>query len=670
MELKFVKGLSDKRISDLNKMGITSAEDLVRHFPRTYLDLRKAVKLCEAMHNDFALIKGRIVGKPTLNKTKGRLTVVKALCEQDGELFNIVWFNQPYVCSKLVTDETYLFYGRVRNRFGQVSVTNPTFDVLDEKTSLKGIIPVYSVKGCLTQKIMRNVIQDALTKLKFVSFLPKSAYAQNAELSLADAYKMVHNPNSFDERDSASERIALEEYFILITAFRIIKGDKQQARINRYTVGGTEINEFSKRFGFEFTNGQKQAVNDIYTDLSGTRVMNRLVQGDVGSGKTAVSMCALYIALKSGYQAVMISPTEVLAKQNYEIISKFLPEFDAIFLSGSLSAKEKNNAKQLIANGSAKVVCGTHAVLQNDVVFNNLSLCVCDEQHRFGVSQRSSLVAKGSSCDVLVMSATPIPRTLSLIFYGDLDISTISDKPKQRIEIKTSVVPSNKYADMLQFIKKQVDSGRQAFFVCPKIEGDTEGSVMSVKEIFDELSSKLPSLRIAMLHGKMKDAEKTEIMLDFKARKFDALVSTTVIEVGVDVPNATIMTIFGADRFGLSQLHQLRGRVGRSDLESYCFLLSDNENEKTVERLKTIKNNTDGFAISEADFKERGAGDMLGIKQSGKSNIGLGALKFSTATIFMAKKLSDQVFETRENFDVLKKQALLRYDALKDVTLN
>ncbi len=670
MELKYIKGLSDKRISDLNKMGITTAEELVRHFPRSYLDLRKSVNLREVAHNDFALTKARIVGKPTLNKTSNRLTLVKALCEQDGELFNVVWFNQPYVLEKLITDGEYLLYGRVRNRFGQVSMTNPSFELLDSNFSLKGIVPVYAVKGCLNQKVMRSVIKDALSKMQFQSVLPSGLVANNVTSSLVEAYASVHNPSSFEELESASERIALEEYFILISAFKIIKGDKEQARINRYNVSGGEISAFAKRFGFDFTAGQKSAVNDIFVDLKGPKVMNRLLQGDVGCGKTAVGLCALFIAAKSGYQSAMLSPTEVLAKQNFSVISKFLPEYKIAFLSGSTSHKEKTLIKNQIKNGEIDIVCGTHAILQENVVFKNLSMCVCDEQQRFGVKQRSDLVAKGNACDVLVMSATPIPRTLSLIFYGDLDISVISDKPKERVAIQTGIVPKAKYGDMLLFIKKQVEDGRQVFFVCPKIEGDEEGSVMSVKEIYDELKNKLPMLRIEMLHGRMKDKEKTEIMENFKARKFDALVSTTVIEVGIDVPNATIMVIYGADRFGLSQLHQLRGRVGRGDLHSYCFLISDNESEKAISRLNVVKENENGFDISERDFEERGSGDFLGTRQSGKIMGSLGALKYSTSVVFMAKKLSDEAFSSGANIAALRKLATERYNSLKNVTLN
>lgn len=670
MELKFIKGLSDKRIADLKKMGINSAEELIRHFPKNYLDLRNEISIRQAVHNDFALFKARIVGTPTLLKTKTKFSYVKAMCEQGGELFNIIWFNQPYVISKLSPNAEYLFYGRVRNRFGQVSVTNPTFELVENNLTLKGIVPVYSVKGCLTQKIMRSVILDALKKVDIQSVLPQNSLLGENVLSLSEAYKTVHNPQTFTLQREASERIALEEYYILISAFKIIKGDKQQVRMNRYNCSGSKLKEFTSRFGFDFTQGQKQAVNDIFIDMSGANVMNRLLQGDVGSGKTAVALCAVYMSAISGYQSVMLAPTEVLAKQNFEIMKKYFPEFKIGFLSGSVSQKDKTRIKKAIKNGEYDIVCGTHAVLEKDVEFKNLSLCVCDEQQRFGVSQRTRLVEKGRATDVLVMSATPIPRTLSLIFYGDLDVSTIPDKPKQRLEVSTSIVPNSKYEDMLKFIQREVDNGRQAFFVCPKIEGDPEGSQMSVQEIFDEMKLKAPLLRCEILHGKMKDKEKTEIMQNFLEKKFDVLISTTVIEVGIDVPNATVMVIYGADRFGLSQLHQLRGRVGRSDLKSYCFLLSDNDSEKAVNRLKVLKENSDGFKISERDFEERGSGDFMGTRQSGKFGGLLGGLQYSTSVIFLAKKVSDHAFLSNENIRKIREIAFERYYSLKDVTLN
>ena len=670
MELIKIKGLSDKRIQDLNSMGIFSAEDLLRHFPRNYLDMRKQVSLFEAQNNDFALVKAMVVSIPNYVPRNGKYNFFKVMCVQDEEPFTIIWFNQPYIRSKLKEGETYLFYGRIRNRFGVISMTNPTFEPFDNNLRLKGIVPVYSVKGSLTQKVMRNVISDALKKVTFENLISQRNCQTYGLYDLNTAYSVVHDPDSFENLYNASERIAIEEYFIMISAFKFIKGDRQQARFNRYNVSGAQLKEFTNRFGFEFTQGQKTAVNEIYGDLKKPVIMNRLLQGDVGSGKTAVSLCAIFMAVKSGYQAVMLAPTEVLAKQNYAIIQRFFPEFEVGFLSGSLTAKEKEAVKIKIKNGSLDIVVGTHALLEKDVIFKDLALCVCDEQQRFGVAQRNNLIEKGNKPDVLIMSATPIPRTLSLIFYGDLDISTIYDKPKARKEIKTNIVPRIKYESMLNFIDQQIEDGRQVYFVCPKIEGDDEGSVLSVTELYEELTKKLPHRKFELLHGKMKDSKKTEIMLDFKAGKIDAIVSTTVIEVGIDVPNATVMCIFGADRFGLSQLHQLRGRVGRSDLDSYCFLLSDNESESTKNRLLALKENSDGFKISEIDYEERGGGDFLGTRQSGKFMSELGALRYTTGAIFLAKKLADDAINNCDNIEKLKEVALIKYEKFKDVTLN
>ncbi len=669
MELKFIKGLSDKRIQDLNKLGIYSAEDLVRFFPRSYLDMRKAVSLKDAMNNDFVLTKGTIISVPDFIPKRGNFSFFKVFCEQDGEVFTITWFNQPYIKSKLKVGETYLFYGRVRNRYA-LSLTNPTFELIDNNVNLKGIVPVYKLKGSLTQKVIRNAVKDALSKVNINSLIPYNLTKTYELGNLKTAYSIVHNPENFEELSNASERIATEEYFLLISSFKLIKGDKKNARLTRYDIKASEISEWVKRFSFEFTDGQKKAVNEIYIDLKSPNVMNRLLQGDVGSGKTAVALTSMFMALKSNYQVCFLAPTEVLARQNFELVKRYLPEYNAVFLSGGISQKEKTLVKKQIRNGEARIVCGTHAILEKDVEFQNLSLCVCDEQQRFGVSQRNSLVEKGNNPDVLIMSATPIPRTLSLVFYGDLDITTIYDKPVSRAEITTRIVPSHKYEDMLSFVENEINNGRQAYFVCPKIYGDDEGSILSVTEIFDELNQKLPSVKTALLHGKMKDSEKTQIMTDFKNKLTDAIVSTTVIEVGIDVPNATVMVIYGADRFGLSQLHQLRGRVGRSDLASYCFLLCDNETEKATERLTTLKENSDGFKIAESDYDARGGGDFLGTKQSGKFMTELGGLKYTTSAIFLAKSLSDKAIEYGVFSDELKKIAMERYNALKDVTLN
>lgn len=670
MKLTDIKGISDKRAQDLAKMNIFTPEDLIKHFPRNYLDLRKITPLEKCYNNDIVLTCGKLMTAPKMFTSARKLKCVRVPVEQGLRGFTAVWFNQPYVMSHLRAGEEYLFYGRIKSDFGGVSIINPTFEPVDNNVKLKGIVPVYTVKGNITQKVVRDAVKSAIFGLDIKSVIPARLSKKYDLENLKTAYIDVHAPSDAETQKNAAERIALEEYFILVSAFRFIKGDRQQIRINQYSCTAADMREFISRFGFEFTEGQKNAVNDIFSDLSSPRSMNRLLQGDVGSGKTAVALCAIYTAVKSGYQAAMLAPTEILAEQNYKIISGLFPEYEVIFLSGSIKAAEKKAIKAKIKSGEARIVVGTHAVLQGDVEFFNLSMCVCDEQHRFGVGQRSALVAKGIIPDVLVMSATPIPRTVSLIFYGDLDITEIKDKPKNRQPVATFLVPERKYEGMLGFIRDTVKGGNQAFCVCPKIEEDEEGTLMSVTELFEELSAKLTGVRVGLLHGKMKDAEKARIMADFKAKAFDVLVSTTVVEVGIDVPNATVMVIYNAERFGLSQLHQLRGRVGRGADKSYCFLFTRSDDEKSLERLKVLCSSTDGFEIAEKDFEMRGSGDFMGTRQSGRFLNDLGDLVYPPSVIFSAKKLCDDAFSHPEELADLRTHAMDKYERLKDVTLN
>ena len=670
MELKYVKGLSDKRIKELNNIGITNAEELIRHFPRNYLDLTRVMPLKFAYPNEFAFTKAKLLSVPQTFTSARKVRFIKALCEQDGEIFTAIWFNQPYVVQKLEQGAEYLFYGRVQKKMGQISMLNPSFELAEKNDYLKGILPVYTLTPSLFQKSFQKIINDAISKVNIKSVIPENLIKKYNLMSLKQAFIEVHNPTSFENKDVASDRIATEEYFLLISALKLIKGDKQQYRTQKYTCKANELKEFANSFGFEFTQGQKSAVNEIFTDMNSPTVMNRLMQGDVGCGKTAVALCALFIALKSGYQGAMLAPTEVLAEQNFKLCKKYFADFRVEFLSGSLSIKEKNQIKKRLECGEIDLLVGTHAIIQKDVEFKNLALCVCDEQHRFGVAQRSALIAKGNQPDLLVMSATPIPRTLSLIFYGDLDITTIADKPVARAKVGTNLVPQSKYADMLKFISKEAQKGNKIYFVAPKIEGDLEGEVMSVTDLFNDLTVQLPHLKIRLLHGRMKDKEKQEIMRDFKDGDCNVLVSTTVIEVGVDVPNATVMVIHNADRFGLSQLHQLRGRVGRSDLQSYCFLITGDSTAEGVERLKILCKTDDGFKLSEADFRMRGSGDFIGTKQSGRTTTELGGLRYGSESIFLAKKLSDEVM-AQPIFDAsIRKYAMEKYESLCNVSLN
>ena len=667
MQLTSLKGISEKRAKDFAKLGIATTAGLIRYFPRAYLDMTNRVSVREVLHNDMALIACTLVSvEPVRNK--GRFKMVRALLEQGPDMFTAVWFNMPYVATRLKPGE-YLFYGRVQNYYDRISLVNPTFEKLDAQKKLKGLVPVYPLKAGVAQWVVRDAVQRALAVERFESVIPPELIQKYRLSPLAEAFRCIHAPESLAAMRRAADRIALEEYFTLIAAFKLIKGDKGEARLRRYNVTEREVADFEKRFPFRFTLGQQAAVRAVYDDLNGATRMNRLLQGDVGSGKTAVALTGIFMAVRSGFQAVYLSPTEVLAAQNFALLREKFPEYRVGYLSGTSTAKEKRELKAAVEAGEIEILCGTHAVLQGDVRFKDLAFCVCDEQHRFGVAQRNSLSEKGEGVDVLVMSATPIPRTLSLIFYGDLDVTTIPDKPIERKEVSTAVIPARKYEDMLQWIRTEVRRGRQAYFVCPKIEDD-EGEVTSVTELYEKLRGLLSDVRLALLHGKMKEKEKAGTMSAFKRKEFDALVSTTVIEVGVDVPDATVMVIYNAERFGLSQLHQLRGRVGRGSEKSYCFLLVGSESETAAERLNILKNTTDGFKLAEKDLELRGSGDFLGTRQSGKFMSEIKNLRYSSETIFLAKKLVDEAFERRLNFEEIRDAAMRKYESLKDVVLN
>lgn len=668
MKLTELKFISEKREKDFAKLGVYTCEDLVRLYPRDFLDLTEVSLISQAEHNSQILVSCEVLNAE-LNRF-ARRPYVKALCQQQGCVFTAVWFNQPYVAQKLKPGQ-YLFFGRVQNRYGMgASMVNPSFEPADKNKNLKGIIPVYPLAGGLTQNVVRSAVREALAKCTPSTFIPEALRRKYALVSLAESYRRLHNPQSAEDVKKASARIALEEYFLLISAFRVIKGYGDRVRLNTYSVEEKDVSDFMSRFPFQFTAGQLFAVREIYDNVHSPSQMNRLLQGDVGSGKTAVALTGIFMALKSGFQAVMLAPTEVLARQNFALIQRYFPDYNCALLVGSTPAAEKRELKKQLKNGEINVICGTHAVIQKDVIFKNLAFVVCDEQQRFGVAQRASLSEKGEGCDVLIMSATPIPRTLSLIFYGDLDITTIKDKPAARQEITTAVIPASKYGDMLEYIAAQTKLGRQAYFVCPKIEGDDEGTVMSVTELYEELSSKMRGVRLALLHGKMKEAEKNAVMADFKAKKYDCLVSTTVIEVGVDVPDATVMVIYNAERFGLSQLHQLRGRVGRGSQKSWCFLLMGSDTPQARERLSVIKNNSDGFKIAEADLELRGGGDFMGTRQSGRVLSEIRNLKFPASVIFTAKAICDDAFSGGFEISALRAAAIEKYKKLEDVVLN
>ncbi len=668
MKLKDLKGIGEKRAAEFAKLGVSSTEELIRYYPRDYLDMTNRVSIREAAHNDMVLVACKLVYVEPLS-ARGKYKTVRALLEQGRDNFTAVWFNQPYVAEKLEPGGEYLFYGRVRNYYDRISLVNPTFERIGGNGKLKGLVPVYPLKSGIPQWLVRDGVRKALSAEEPVSLIPAPLIAKYKLPALGGAFRKIHFPANGKEMRDAAERLAIEEYFTLIAAFKLIKGDRTEARTNRYTVTEREIADFEKRFPFRFTEGQQAAVKAIYDNVTSPQCMNRLLQGDVGSGKTAVALTGIFMAVKSGFQAVYLSPTEVLAAQNYDVLRRTFPDYKVGYLAGACTAKEKRGIKEALANGEIDILCGTHAVLQSDVQFARLAFCVCDEQHRFGVAQRNSLSEKGENLDVLVMSATPIPRTLSLVFYGDLDVTTIPDKPAERIPVSTAIIPPGKYDAMFAWLRQEIGRGRQAYFVCPRIEDD-DGQATSAEELYEKLRNQLPGIRFGLLHGKMREKEKDATMSAFKRKEIDALVATTVIEVGVDVPDATVMIIYDADRFGLSQLHQLRGRVGRGAEKSYCFLLTESESETAIGRLKILRSTSDGFALAEKDLQLRGSGDFLGTRQSGKFLNGIKNLRYSADAIFMAKKLVDEAFERRLDQEKIRAAAMEKYESLKDVVLN
>ncbi len=669
MQLNELKGIGQSRAKEFSKLGVSTTAELIRCYPRTYLDMTNRVSVREVVHNDMALIACKLIYvEPLRTGGKYKNKTVRALLEQGRDNFTAVWFNQPYVAQKLTPGE-YLFYGRVQNYYDRISLINPTFERLDTNSRLKGLVPVYPLKSGIPQWLVRDGVQKALAAERPSSLIPAQLLAKYGLTPLGEAFRKIHLPQSRKEMQDAAERLAIEEYFTLIAAFKLIKGDRTEARTNRYTVTEREVAAFEKRFPFTFTGGQQAAVRAIYDNVTSPHRMNRLLQGDVGSGKTAVALTGIFMAVKSGFQAVYLSPTEVLAAQNYALLQRIFPDYRVGYLAGASTVKEKREIKEALSRGEVDILCGTHAVLQADVQFERLAFCVCDEQHRFGVAQRNSLSEKGEDLDILVMSATPIPRTLSLVFYGDLDVTTIPDKPAERIPVTTAIIPPRKYDDMFGWIRREIRQGRQAYFVCPKIEDD-EGQATSAEELYDKLKTQLPEIRFGLLHGRMREREKEGTMSAFKRGEIDALVATTVIEVGVDVPAATVMVIYDADRFGLSQLHQLRGRVGRGADKSYCFLLTESESETALERLSILKSTADGFELAERDLELRGSGDFLGTRQSGKFLNEIKNLQYTSNAIFTAKKLVDEAFERGLDQDRIRSAAMEKYESLKDVVLN
>jgi len=661
MNIKTLNNVGEQRAKVFNSLGIYTIEDLIEYFPRDYEDrsVIQNIKDCEV--GDVVNIKGKVDSKGQ-NAVIRSLTITKVKVRDKTGIIDIVWYNQPYLKNSFNNNGEYIFSGKVTEKYKKKQLESPDYEAFSEELLSSGrIVPVYKLKEKLSQKMIRKYINDALGVMQnnFFDILPESIRDAYRLCDIKYAINNIHFPESSDAFFSARRRIVFEELLILQLTLFTMKGVFTRGK--NEPIKNINIDEITDALQFKLTNAQEAVMNEIKKDFTSCNVMYRLIQGDVGSGKTAVAMLACFTMIRNGYQAIIMAPTEVLAVQHYENFKMLFDKFgiNTVLLTGSLRKKEKELVREEIANGYANMIVGTHAVIEDNINIKNLGLAITDEQHRFGVKQRSKLVEKGKNPNVLVMSATPIPRTLALILYGDLDISIINELPAGRQKIDTVFVNSSYKERIFIFMKKEVDSGRQAYIICPTVEESENSDLKSVVSYTEELKKEhFKDYPLEYLHGKMKPKEKQRIMEEFKEGKIKIIVSTTVIEVGINVPNATIMLIENADRFGLSQLHQLRGRVGRGSYKSYCILVSDAKSKTTKERMKVMTSTNDGFEISELDLKIRGAGDFFGTRQHGITEMKVANLYTDMDILKEAQKLSKQLFENSDYTNNIEFQAL------------
>ncbi len=632
MSLSGIKHIGPARLAALSELGIESVEDLLYFFPSSYADPGQPVSARDCAHGKAALISGRVKSAPVRLRARSGRGYILCECESDGGDFSAVFFNSAYVMSALEKGEKYLFYGKVSKKGKKVSLANPIFERENAAVRLRGIMPSYPLKGLIPQGTFARIIRSALSSAHIRSVVPEILARQFTLAPLRSALEALHSPESLSGLAEAAERAELERFLVRAVGCRISGMDAASSRETVYGGLGKALERYEKALPYDLTSGQKSVIKDIISDLSGSRLMNRLLQGDVGSGKTAVALFAMYAAAESGFQAAMIAPTELLARQHFDVASKLLSPLGVECALITASASGRKSAENAVSEGNARAVFGTHALLSDSVKFNDLRLIVTDEQHRFGVRQRAALMSKSASCDVLAMSATPIPRTLSMLFYGGLSLSEIREKPEGRAGVTTRVVEKRRAADMFRFAAQQAAQGVRVYVVCPAIGKGEDAPDDSAEKLHKKLvSGAFRDIPSGLLHGGMRESEKYAALEAFRRGNTVALVSTTVVEVGVDVPEAGIMCVMSAERFGLSQLHQLRGRVGRGSGQGRCFLVADAPSEKARERLKVLVNCEDGFEIAEADLAARGAGDFLGTHQSGASEFSLSAKSLSQA---------------------------------------
>jgi ATP-dependent DNA helicase RecG len=655
---QYIKGVGPNRFKLLNRLGIYTVEDLLYYFPRRYEDRRVFSPIAQLQPKSLATIKGEIL---TLNmhRSKKGLTILQLTVADDSGVITVVWFNQPFMKRYFKIGQTVILYGKVE-RYRRLQMSSPDFEIVKDEDSsihMEKIVPVYPLTSRLNQKALRTIIHRAVKAcFSFIpDILPYNLRTRLKLLPLTLAIRHIHFPQDFAARDAAFKRLVFEEFFLIqmILALKKSRRNKTEVAVVHKTKGEL-IEKFKKLLPFKLTPAQNKVIKEIENDMKSPRVMNRLLQGDVGSGKTIVGAYALVLSVQSGFQSALMAPTEILAEQHYLLLSKLLLPLDINvgILISSMSRTAKLNTIREIESGALDIVVGTHALIEENIQFKKLGLVIVDEQHKFGVLQRSGLRKKGCNPDCLIMTATPIPRTLAMTVYGDLDVSTISELPQGRLPVSTFWIREGHIRDVYKFIHEEIARGRQAYIVYPLIEKSAVSEFKAAADMYDNLKkNEFRSYRVGLIHGQMKAAEKEKVMQEVRNHKIDILVSTTVIEVGIDIPNASVMVIEHAENFGLSQLHQLRGRIGRGEHPSYCILVSDPRTEKARLRIEALLNTQDGFRLAEQDLDIRGPGKIFGPAQHGLPELRLGNIVRDMQLMELARK---------ESFSLVQKDPYLK----------
>ena len=641
--ITILKGIGPSKAKQFANLNIFTLGDLICHFPRGYEDRTKLVPIEKLEPDVPACFKAMVMNTPKTAHVRKGLDITRVQVADTTGRLNLTFFNSKYVSDQLQYGREYIFYGAVSGDFIGYNMTNPAFEALDSvPVTTRRILPIYPLTAGLSNAAMLRAVKQALELCDTPpEIIPEEVRRQYGILGADRAYYAIHEPSSMAEAELAKKRLIFEEFFVFSAGLSLMRASRAEKRTAPYE--NTDLTAFHDALPFRLTGAQNRAVSEILGDFRKGAPMNRLVQGDVGSGKTMVAAAAAYAAAKNGKQSALMAPTEILAEQHYQSLNKLFAPMGirVALLTGSMKLKEKREVREAIQGGTVDLVVGTHALITDATVFADLGLVITDEQHRFGVGQRAKLSAKGNDPHLLVMSATPIPRTLALLMYGDLDVSILDELPPGREAVDTFLVGESYRARINAFIRKQVAEGHQCFVVCPAVEENEDLGIKAATVWAETLQQTVfPDLRIALLHGQMKGAEKEAAMASFARGEADVMVATTVIEVGVDVPNATLMVIEDADRFGLSQLHQLRGRVGRGRAKSYCILTSHNKNSETLQRLKALCKTTDGFKIAEEDLNLRGPGDFFGSRQSGLPTFRVANLSYDLQTLKDAQSAS------------------------------